>query len=437
MGMIDETILFLTHTDCGMPALKRYGLGIGPNADFDSLFVQPLRKVFSEVIVYDMWKNYAEIGVRKSNEEIIDIVHTHQPKYLLWPSMMYEIMEFTFQKIRERGTLVVGWFFDDEIRFDDYSRWWSFCLDYCLTTDKESVKKYEELGCTAIHALPVSNPAIFRKLDLSLLYDVTFIGRKFGDRGIWIEQLRARGINTEAFGKGWSKGYVSTEQMVKIYNASKINLCFVKSYGMNTRPQMKDKIFNVCMSGGFLLCEYIQGIEALFEIDKEIVCFKDLEDATAKIQYYLSHETERLVIAQAGWERAQRDHTQASMLLNVFGKIEENAKVSNGHVNDCQIQLDMPSHIRHLPSSYHLNWAKALMIESFPDKRWQEELDIALFYDPDNKEALRLRQIGRLPTPLRRILFCCSPACIKLKQLLRSYLASIPMLRKIKRALIS
>ena len=435
--MIDETILFLTHTDCGIPALKRHGLGIGPNADFDSLFVQPLRGVFSEVIVYDMWKNYAEIGVRKSNEKIIDIVHTQQPKYLLWPSMMYEIMESTFQKIRKQGTLVVGWFFDDEIRFDDYSRWWSSCLDYCLTTDKESVKRYEELGCTAIHALPVSNPVIFRKLDLPLLYDVTFIGRKFGDRGIWIEQLRTRGINAQAFGKGWSKGYVLTEQMVKIYNASKINLCFVKSYGMNTRPQMKDKIFNVCMSGGFLLCEYIQGIEEFFEIDKEIVCFKHIEDATAKIQYYLTRETERLAIAQAGWERAQRDHTQASMLLKVFGKIKENTKTWNGHINDSRIQFDMPSHIRHLPSSYHLTWARGLMIEKFPDTRWREELDLALFYNPKNKDALRLRLIGRLPVSLRHILFYCRPAYIKLKQLLRSYLASIPMLKKIKRALIS
>ncbi len=435
--MIDETILFLTHADCGIPALKRHGIGIGPNADFDSLFVQPLREVFSEVIVYDLWRSYAKIGIVKSNEEIIDIVYTEQPKYLVWPSMMYEITESTFQKIRKQGTLVVGWFFDDEIRFDDYSRWWIPCLDYVLTTDKESVKKYEELGCTALHALPVSTPEIFMKLALPSLYDVTFIGRKFGDRGIWIEQLRARGINTEAFGKGWSKGYVSTKQMVKIYNASKINLCFVKSYGVNTRPQMKDKIFHVCMSGGFLLCEYIEGIEEFFEIDKEIVCFKNLEDLTTKIQYYLTHETERLAIAQAGWERAKRDHTQTSMLHKIFGKIQESTKVKNGHVNDSRIRPDMPRHICEMYSSYHLRWARGLMIEKFPDTRWQEELNLALFYDPENKDALRLRLIGRLPASLRHILLYCRPAYIKLKQLLRSYLASIPMLRKIKRVLIS
>jgi len=428
--VINESILFLTHTDCGIPQLKRHGLGIGPNADFDSLFVQPLRKVFSEVIVYDMWKRYAEIGVEKSNEEIIDIVSADHPKYLLWPSMMYEITESTFHDIRKQGTLVVGWFFDDEMRFDDYSRWWSPCLDYFLTTDKESVKRYEELGCTAIRALPVSNPAIFRKLDLPLLYDVTFIGRKFGDRGISLEQLRTKGIDAQAFGKGWSKGYVSTEKMVNIYNTSKINLCFVKSYGVDTRPQMKDKIFHVCMSGGFLLCEYIQGIEEFFEIDKEIVCFKDIEDAEPKIQYYLTHETERLTIAQAGWQRAHRDHTQSSMLLNVFGQIEENARVRGSYYSDTQIQFDMPPHIRHLPSSYHFRWAKGLMIEGFPYKRWQEEMNLALFYDPKIKNILRWRLIGRLPAPLRHILLYCRPAYINLKQLLRPYLTSLPILRK-------
>ena len=95
--MINEKILFLTHTDCAIPELKKHGLGIDPVFDYDAYFVQPLKEVFSKVIVYDIWKSYAEIGVRKSNEKIIDIVCAEQPKYLLWPSMMYEIVESTFQ----------------------------------------------------------------------------------------------------------------------------------------------------------------------------------------------------------------------------------------------------------------------------------------------------------------------------------------------------
>ena len=436
--MIEEKILFLTHTDCGIPELKKHGLGIGPSLDLDAFFVQPLKEIFSEVIVYDMWKSYAEIGVRKSNEEIIEIVCAEQPKYLLWLSMMYEIMEPTFQRVREQGTLVVGWFFDDEIRFDNFSKWWIPFLDYCLTNDKEAVRKYEKLGIHAKHMVLGSNPNIFKRVDTKLIYDVTFIGRNFGNREIIINHIASNGISVKTFGKGWSNGYITTEEMVKIFNASKINLNFAESYGLSSRPQIKNRIFEVCMAGGFLLCEYVPGIEDFFEIDKDIVCFKNIDEAIYKIQYFLTHKGERLAIAQAGWERAQSDYTQTAKLIEAF---EEVRKVSNCRKRKIADRgtssFGMVSEIRHLPSSFHFRWAKGLMIEGFPDKRWREELDLALFYDPDNKEALRLRLIGHLPASLRRILFYLRSTYIKLKQLLRSYLASIPMLRKIKRALIS
>jgi spore maturation protein CgeB len=435
--MIDEKILFLTHTDCGIPELKKHGLGIGPNLDLDAFFVQPLKEIFSKVIVYDMWKSYAEIGVRKSNKEIIDIVRSEQPKYLLWHSMMYEIMESTFQEIREQGTLVVGWFFDDEIRFDNYSKWWIPFLDYCLTNDKEGVGKYEKLGIHAKHMVLGGNPNIFKTVDVNLIYDVTFVGRNFGQKEIWINNMAANGIVVQTFGRGWTSGYVATEEMIKLFNASKINLNFAESYGRNTRPQIKNRIFEVCMAGGFLLSEYVPGIEEYFEIDKEIACFKNIDEANDKIQYYLAHEDERKAIARAGWERAQSDYTQTAKLIKAFEEIHEASNCRKHEIKDNREILNMPPHIRQFPSSYHLSWAGGLMIEKFPDTRWQEELELALFYDPFNKEAHQLRLIGRLPASLRSILLYCRPAYIKLKQLLLSYLASIPMLRKIKRALIS
>ena len=249
--------------------------------------------------------------------------------------------------------------------------------------------------------------------------------------------MATNGIVVQTFGRGWANGYVAIEEMVKIFNASKINLNFAESYGRNSRPQIKNRIFEVCMAGGFLLCEYVQGIEDFFEIDKEIACFKNIDEAIDKIKYFLTHEDERKTIAEAGYKRAQSDYTQTANLIKAFEEIQEASNCRKRKIAGSGKSFGMVSEIRHLPSSFHFSWAKALMIESFPDKRWREELDLALFYDPDNKEAHRLRLIGRLPASLRRILFYLRPAYIKLKQLLRSYLASIPMLRKIKRALIS
>ena len=425
--MIDETILCLLRTGCGDSPLKRYGheLDIIVNWDPDIRIGEPLKKVFSKVLRYDFGKSYVESGVLKTNNQIVDLVRAEHPKYMLWPSSMYEIQESTFQAIRKEGTLVIGWFFDDECRFDDYSRWWISYLDYVLTVDKESVKKYQEQGATAMHLLVTSNPEVFRRLDVEKRYDVSFVGSKIADRGSLVDQLGADNIQVQTFGKGWSSGHVSLDEMVNIYNATKINLCFVKSYAANTRPQMKDKIFQICMCGGFLLCEYIPGIEEFYEVDKEIVCFRDIEEATAKIRYYLNHEAEREAIAQAGWERVQRDHDQVIVLLRIFEEIEKDTRSGKRRVIDHPGQLDMPWHIRRLPSSYHLRWAKVLMMEGYDKYRWQEELDLALFYDPENKGARRLSMIGRFPAFVRPGLIRLWTVLGRLKQALRSRLAAI------------
>ena len=422
--MIDETILYLPHT-------------VGVAWDPDVRAGEPLKKIFSKVLRYDFGKSYTESGVLKTNAEIIDLVRAEHPKYVLWPSMNYEILESTFQTIRKEGAFVIGWFFDDECRFDDYSRWWISYLDYVLTNDKEAVKKYQELGATAMHFLVTSNPEVFKRLEVEKRYDVSFVGSKIADRGSLVDQLMASDIRVQAFGRGWSTGYVSLDEMVNIYNASKINLVFTKSSGIGTRPQLKDKIFDVCMCGGFLLCEYIPGIEEFYEVDKEIVCFRDIEEATAKIRYYLDHEAERQAIAQAGWERAQRDHDQVTWLFRIFEEIEKDTKSGNRRVIDNRGQLDMPRHIRRQPSSYHLRWAKALMIEGYDQDRWQEELDLAFFYDPENKRARWLSVIGRFPALVRPGLIRLWAVLGRLKQVLRSLLAAIPILRRIKQTLVA
>lgn len=403
--MINETILYLVHTGFGGTRLEKFEQELhGSDGIWDpELRVgKPLRKIFSKVVQYDYGKKYAELGVLRTNSELIQVVHSERPKYLLWPSMMYEIQELTFQAVRREGSFVIGWFFDDECRFDDYSRWWIPYLDYVLTCDQESVKKYQELGATAVHTLVTSDPDVFQRLNEQKIYEVSFVGSRFvADRENLVDRLVASGVQVHTFGKGWSNGYISNNEMIDVYNASKINLCFTKSYGTSTRPQFKNKIFDICMCGGFLLCEYIPGIEEYFEIDKEIVCFKNIEEGINKIQYYLSRETEREKIAEAGWTRAQRDYSQSKWLSKVFETIEKDTQSKDQRIIHNSVQLDMPQHIRRLPAAYHLHWAEVLIREGYDRSRCQEEIDLVLFYDPDNVRAKILDAIIRMPLFIR------------------------------------
>lgn len=75
------------------------------------------------------------------------------------------------------------------------------------------------------------------------------------------------------------------------------------------------------------------------------------------------------------------------------------------------------------------------MREGYNRNRWQEELDLALFYDPGNVKVRRLSIIGRLPAFIRPGLIRPLAVLVKLKRALRSRLATIPILRRIKHTL--
>jgi len=399
--MINRTILFLTVSDCSNdPIVNRGDVDGRVNHNFEISTIDPLKKIFSNVIVYDYLKRYVEVGVKRTNQEILDIVNQKKPDYVFWPSMTYEILESTFDKIRLQGPKVIGWFFDDEIRFDDYSKWWIPYLDYILTTDKESIKKYQMFGGTAIYSLNFSNSEYFKKLDTKKIYDVSFVGTNLANRQELINSLMDRGVNIKTFGRGWSSNYVSFDEMIKIYNQSKINISFMQSYGNSTRPQMKCKIFDICLCGGFLLCEYIPGIEEYYEIGKEIECFNSLEDASYKIQYYLNHEEERETIADAGWKRATSNHTNFFSFLKIFQEIEKDIVIKKDKEIINSRLSEMSKHIRKMHSQFHFHWGKVHLMENHK-KLSRDELALSIYYNPCNFEAMCLYVIGYFPHSVR------------------------------------
>jgi spore maturation protein CgeB len=91
----------------------------------------------------------------------------------------------------------------------------------------------------------------------------------------------------------------------KAFNGAKIvvNTFQGEVEGVNLRT------FEAAGCGAFQICEYRTALEELFEIGKEIVIFKNRDDLLEKVEYYLTHPEERKRIANAGHERANRDHT--------------------------------------------------------------------------------------------------------------------------------
>ena len=298
-----------------------------------------LSNIGKEVSVYDASNRCTEVGISKMNEEVIQLAEDFKPQYAIFMLGETVLFNSTLKALKEKGITLIGYFFDDAKTFKAATEWRLGLLDYCVTVDSpDSVRLYEESGWTgkAIF-LPVgSNCTDFYKKEIPYAYDATFIGQNYLGRKEFMETLSLQLVKSgrekvECFGLNWRNGVVSKEMMNDIYNGTKINLCLTDTSSGKT--QLKGKLFDICMAGGFLLTQYADGLEKIFRPDKEIVCFTSLDDAVGKIEYYLRHEEEREQIAQEGYKRAVENYTWDSHFKILFRKMinEDDCRNQGGY----------------------------------------------------------------------------------------------------------
>ncbi len=110
---------------------------------------------------------------------------------------------------------------------------------------------------------------------------------------------------------------LSQDEIIAVFGSSRINL----NLSASSRPgaeQIKGRNFEIPACGGFQLSGYAERLEDFLTIDREIVCYRTPGELVEKVKYYLEHDEERQVIAEAGWARVLRDHTYAERFRTLF-----------------------------------------------------------------------------------------------------------------------
>lgn len=321
----------------------------------------------------------------------IKVAHAEKPIDLFF-SYFYDacVLPEAIDEIRSMGITTMNWYCNGSYQLHLVSEI-SPHYDWCLVPEKFRLKDYEAMGAHPIYCQEAANPTIYKPYDVSVEFDVTFVGQAYGDRPAYIKYLLDQGIDVQVWGFGWQNfnpeqrlaarvgklkraahigrmlltptgrqaatqrlkrmaevrqgncamdgvlatrvkelpapilgGALSDEDMIKLYSRSKINLGF-SSCGETHQSgervlQVRLRDFEVPMSGGFYMVEYMEELEEFFEIDKELVCYDGPQDLAKKIKYYLTHDDEREQIRKAGYERCIRDHTWHKRFEMVFEK---------------------------------------------------------------------------------------------------------------------
>lgn len=334
-------------------------------------FAYDLRETFLKVDTSDpLHATFIKQNRPKVTAELLRQIrqaHAVKPIDLLF-SYFYDacVLPEAIDEIRSMGIRTVNWFCNGSYQLH-LVREISPHFDFCLVPEKFRIKDYLAMGARPIYCQEAANPNIYKPYDLPQEFDVTFIGQAYGERPAYIAYLIGQGIDLRVWGYGWHAssqsggredvgllerlarsgrklltpegrrilsrnlgqmlnigdqarlpeyvlgGLLSDEEMIRMYSRSKINIGFSgcgSTHESDERiVQVRLRDFEVPMSGGFYMVEYMEELEEFYEIGKEIVCYTGPEDLAGKVKYYLAHDAERETIRRAGYERCQRDHS--------------------------------------------------------------------------------------------------------------------------------
>jgi len=195
-------------------------------------------------------------------------------------------------------------------------------FDIILSSFPHFVQRFRQSGITSYYQPLAFDSRVLEKIDgLPRIYPVTFVGgisllhrkgtailEKLAERipidfwGYGAESLAEDSpIRSRHHGEAWGLDMFSLLSQSQITINRHIDVA--ENYANNVR------LFEATGCGALLITEHRENLSELFEIGKEVVCYRSFEECAELVKYYLAHPKEAQKIALAGQERTLLDHT--------------------------------------------------------------------------------------------------------------------------------
>jgi hypothetical protein len=225
---------------------------------------------------------------------------------------------------------VIQWDCDSSWRFHNWILSRKQRASHFVTTHSATIPWYEQNGMKVIKSQWAGSP-LYTSDRNPYKYDVTFVGQKHGQmpngkflRSEIIDAIIQADITIDLFGNYWDgytnwHGYQTRfENIIKVFNTSKINLNLSNAWHYGTMPQIKGRHFEIPQCHGFQISTPADDLTSYFIPDKEIIIANSVEDLIDKTRHYLNNSVEREQIAAAGHRRMLKDHQWSNRFDHIF-----------------------------------------------------------------------------------------------------------------------
>jgi SAM-dependent methyltransferase len=194
-------------------------------------------------------------------------------------------------------------------------------FDIIISSFPHFVARLRQAGITAYYQPLAFDPLILDKIGhCRKSYPVTFVGGISPVHGKGTELLEqlARLTPLEFWGYGAdtlaSGSPISNRHHGEIWGLEMFRLLAQSGITINRHIDVAEnyannmRLFEATGCGALLITDYKDNLNDLFEIGKEIVVYRSVEECASLINYYLAHPAAADEIAKAGQARTLRDH---------------------------------------------------------------------------------------------------------------------------------
>ncbi len=248
---------------------------------------------------------------------------------------------FAAKAMRKFNGPVILSVYNAYLTFNKYflKRWNSRIL-FAYNPDFASLnfEKYKSVGISYYHFPFGSDEQVFKPLAVAKKYDIAFLGNAnsgFG-REKYIQKLTQYALsnNLKVFlaGAGWDKfgfPYRIVNHGVEtnlIYNESKVcvNIHNNRQFaGIDKEMDANNRLFDLAMAGCCQITNGEQVVSRYFAYN-EVITADEPESWIQKIDYYLKHDAERILLGQKANERALIEHTWEKRATDFVEMLNEN-----------------------------------------------------------------------------------------------------------------
>ena len=254
------------------------------------------------------------------------------PDVILFYARPGLLSEEVFHALRQRWSCpLLGMNLDDKLQFfpygifrsgDDNYQQWAKQFDLNITNCLPATDWYRQRGLSCLY----SPQGVYRPAGMQapssadFKYEFSFLGSIKPERKLIVERLGQAGININLFGAGWpNTQWVDDPNAV--FRGTQINLGIGFASPSLSLTTVKGRDFECVGVGACYLTTYNWELPLHYELGKEILCYRSIEELVEMYSYYRRRPDECLKIAQAAWRRCTAEHTWELRFRRIFREV--------------------------------------------------------------------------------------------------------------------